>query len=182
MIIYPLFIILFVVDLLLFANTLIADFGILGVFISTMLMNATIILPLPGDLVVFSAGALANNSIFFNPFSIGIVAGIGAAIGELTAWAVGWETDHLILKKRHGKIYKQAEKFFKKHGFVGIAFFSLTPLPMDVMGLLAGALRYDPIKFFLATLLGKIPRNLLLAYAGFAGMTIVLNAFQFKFF
>ena len=168
-------------DLLLLANALIADYGILGLFISTMLMNASIIFPLPADFLIFSAGAVSNGAIFFNPFTIGIVAGIGAAIGELTAWAVGWETDKIVLKKRHGKVYHMVEKFFKKYGFVGIVFFALTPLPLDVMGLFAGAVRYDPVKYFVATLLGKIPRCLILSYAGYAGMTIVLNFFQLAF-
>lgn len=160
------------------AKALIAEYGILGVFISTMLMNASILLPLPADLIVFSAGALANHSVLFNPFTIGIVAGIGSAIGELTAWAVGWETDKFVLKKRHGKTYHLVEKFFKKYGFIGIAFFALTPLPLDVMGLFAGAVHYSPAKYFAASLFGKVPRALILSYAGFMGMTIVLNFFR----
>ncbi len=164
--------------LLLLTNTLIAEYGILGVFISTMLMNASILLPLPADLVVFSAGALSSSSIFFNPLAIGIVAGIGSAIGELTSWAVGWETDVLVLKKRHGKTYLLVKEFFTRYGFVGIAFFALTPLPLDVMGLFAGAVRYSPVKYFTATLLGKIPRAIILAYAGLSGMVIVLKFFQ----
>jgi len=167
--------------LLEFAEGLIAQYGIPGVFISTMLMNASILLPLPADLIVFSAGALSNHSIFFSPLTIGIVAGIGSAIGELTAWAVGWETDELILRKRHGKTYHLVKSFFNRYGFIGIVFFALTPLPLDVMGLFAGAVHYSPVKYFAASLAGKIPRCLILAYAGNMGITIVLNFFQWVF-
>jgi len=164
--------------LLEFAEGLIAQYGLLGVFISTMLMNASILLWLPADLIVFSAGALSNHTLFFNPLTIGIVAGIGSAIGELTAWAVGWETEDIVLKKRHGKTYHMVKNFFNHYGFAGIVFFALTPLPLDVMGLFAGAVHYSPVKYFSATLIGKIPRCLILTYAGNMGLTIVLNIFR----
>jgi len=143
-----------------------------------MLMNASILLPLPADLIVFSAGAMANHSWFFNPITIGIVAGIAASIGEMTAWAVGWGTKRFLLKKEEGKLYKTIALYFHKFGFWGVAFLSVIPFPHDFVGLFAGAVHYDPVKFFVATLMGKIPRCMLLASAGYAGATIVLSFFS----
>ena len=82
------------------------QFGLLAVLISSLVFNATILLPMPIDFIIFSLGALSNGGLFLNPLTIGLVAGLGAAIGELTAWAVGFETDKLLLKKRHGKVYR----------------------------------------------------------------------------
>jgi membrane protein DedA with SNARE-associated domain len=165
------------VDVVGIAQGLISQYGILGLFISVMLMNASILLPLPADLVIFSAGALSNGSLLFNPLVIGLVAGLAASIGELTAWAVGYETDKLVLKKRHGATYQKVESMFKDFGFVGIAVFSLLPFPHDVIGLFAGAVRYDVVKYFTATLIGKTVRCVLLAYAGYYGATAALQIF-----
>ena len=48
--------------------------------------------------------------------------------------------------------------------------FAATPLPFDVIGLFCGVVRYPAKKFFIATLIGKIIKYLVIAYAGFYGM------------
>lgn len=167
-------------DIVALAQALVTDFGVLGVFAATAILNASIILPLPADLIVFTAGAMSNSDILFNPITIGLFGGLGSAVGELTGYILGRGMNKLVLRKHHVPGFATAEEYFNKYGFWGIAFFSLTPLPMDIMGLFAGAVKYDVHKFFAATLLGKIPRCLLLAFAGYAGMSIVLNVFQWS--
>jgi membrane protein DedA with SNARE-associated domain len=166
-------------DISAFFKSLVDQYGILGVFIVSLLSSATVLLPAPGNIAVFVAGAAADHSLLFNPFAIGIAAGIGATLGELVSFAIGWELDVKLLQKRHGHLYKQAAGYFREYGFFGIFIFAFFPLPFDVMGLLAGALHYSPVKYFLATLAGKIPKMTLIAFAGFAGAEIVLKLFNF---
>ena len=165
------------IDVILFAQELIIQYHLLGVFVSTMLFY-TVILPLPADLIVFFAGSLGTENFFLNPLFVGVVAAIAATIGGMLAYAIGLEADKRLLKKRHGKKYKTATEYLEKYGFWAIAFFALTPLPMDAMGVLAGALRYDWKGFALASFAGRLPRCLILAYAGFGGMTMVLQFFH----
>ncbi|MCK4326924.1 MAG: VTT domain-containing protein [Candidatus Diapherotrites archaeon] len=165
------------VDPILFAQELVMQYHLLGVFVSTMLFY-TIVLPLPADLIVFFAGSLGTENFFLSPLFVGVVAGVAATIGGMLAYAIGLEADKHLLKEKHGKKYKQAADYLTKYGFWAIAFFALTPLPMDAMGVFAGALRYDWKKFALASFAGRLPRCLILAYAGYGGMSMVLQFFQ----
>jgi membrane protein DedA with SNARE-associated domain len=160
------------------ALVFVQQYGILGVFITSIIFNASVLFPLPADLLVFTAGSLANDSLLFNPLLIGLAAGFAAALGELVAWAIGWGMHKHVLRKRVGKRYKKAIDAFERYGFWGIALFAFAPLPMDVIGLVAGALRYDGAKFFYAALVGKVPRCLLLSYAGYYGVQLVASVYQ----
>lgn len=165
------------IDFVAFGQTLINQFGLIGIFLMSIIFNASILLPMPGDILIFTAGAAASgtNGAIFGPLLIGLIGGFGAAIGELTSWGLGWITEKKLLRKRLGKRWKVAHEYFEKHGFLGIVFFSFTPLPFDVMGLVAGALQYDPHRFLTATLIGKVPRMLILSYAGFYGTTFIFD-------
>jgi membrane protein YqaA with SNARE-associated domain len=65
-----------------------------------------------------------------------------------------------------------------KYGFWAIPIFAFSPLPMDLLGLVLGYLRYNPGKFFLGSLIGKVPRSLLLAY----GMPVFAKFLDIPFY
>jgi len=130
-------------------------------FIALVLMTST---PLPifsAEVMVLLAGSMADQLL------VGTVAGIATAIGELTSYALGLGSQRLITRKiKEGRRYREAVVFFRRWGFLAVIVFALTPLPMDLIGVIAGGLRYNIKKFFIATLIGKIPRNILVAYVG----------------
>jgi membrane protein YqaA with SNARE-associated domain len=137
-------------------------------FILVLLFSATPFPIFATEALVFMAGALAD------PLAVGLIAGVAASIGELTTYYLGLGSKKLITRKKHvGYRYKRAEKWFKRWGFWAVITFAFTPLPMDLLGLIAGSLQYDVKRFFLGTLIGKIPRFLLVAYAG-AGLINVI--------
>src|SRR3990172_6607872 len=59
------------------------NYGYLGLFLLSILGNATIILPVPIILTAFIGGAV------FNPLIVGVVVSLGATIGELTGYLAG---------------------------------------------------------------------------------------------
>ena len=61
-------------------TALVQTYGYLGIFISVAITSATIILPIPGYVTVLFAGP------FLNPYIVALVAGLGAAIGEITSY------------------------------------------------------------------------------------------------
>jgi membrane protein YqaA with SNARE-associated domain len=138
-----------------------------GIFMIGLLSSATIFLPTPAFAVIFFlAGAHA-----FDPLALGIVAGAGAAVGELTGYVLGYGAHRFALKKRYAKLIKRTEKYFQKYGAPVIIFvFAATPLPFDIVGLFCGAVKYPWQKFFTATLAGKIVKYIFIAYAGFYGI------------
>ena len=140
--------------------------GYLGVFLISLLLNATIILPAGNFLVIATLGA----ALFF-PF-VGIVGGLGAAIGELTGYVAGYSGQAFLQKHR---LYTRMEGWMKRWGSLTIFILSVVPLFFDVAGVAAGALRFPSWKFFIACWLGRIILYVFIAWAGAIGWEAVLN-------
>jgi len=152
-------------------NTLIKTYSYFGIFLVSLIASASIFLPLPSTFVVFAS------ALFLNPFLLGLVGGLGAAIGEFTGYGIGVGGRKLI-KKKWKKSMDKTEKLFQKYGgFLIITIFAATPLPDDIVGILGGSLRYPVKKFFIATLIGKLILHWILAYGGLYGINWVLDIF-----
>ena len=59
-------------------------YGYLGAFLISLITSATIILPVPGIVLIAALGAV------YNPVLIGLVAGTGSALGEITGYMAGY--------------------------------------------------------------------------------------------
>ena len=149
---------------------MIENFGYLGVFLVSMASTATIFLPVPGFLFILAA------SPFLNPYLLGIVAGAGMAIGEVTGYIL-WKGGSAALKKKDMKWLKRGEKWFSEgRGFIFIVIFAATPLPDDVTGIVGGMFNYDMKRFLLAAFIGKTLMNIAIALAGFYGINWAMGA------
>ena len=160
-----------------FFISLVQTLGYAGVFMASLLGNASIIFPLPSAIFIFIGGK------FLNPLLVGIVAAVGGSIGEMTAYGLGMGGNYFAKKQKKNKKYsewfKRGNRWFKHHnGFLIVFVFSVIPLPHDVIGILCGAIRYDAKKFFLATLIGRVIMYTAIAYAGFYGLGAVTNYFS----
>lgn len=134
--------------------------GYLGVFLLMFISSATILLPVPGLVGVPIAG------IFLNPLLVGIVGGIGSALGELSGYFAGCG-GRLAIEKNKTKIYKTTKKWMRRNGFITVFIFAVIPNPFfDLAGIAAGASEYPLWEFLLACLLGKILKCIALAYLG----------------
>ena len=60
------------------------NYRYLGVFLVSLLSNATVILPVPGILVIFPYVATLN------PVLLGLVGAAGGTVGEITGYMVGY--------------------------------------------------------------------------------------------
>lgn len=133
------------------------------VFMLALVLSMSLFLPVPVFALVVTAAKISGD-----PLGIGIVAGVGSAIGELSGYFIGAGGEHLLSEKgKTGKLYARLKSFFQKYGFFGIIAASFFPLtPIDFVGLIAGTLRYGWTKFLIATVIGKIPRYVMVAYSG----------------
>jgi len=143
------------------------EFGYLGVFIISLTLNATIVLPAGNFLIIATLGAALPSATL-----VGIIGGLGAAIGEFTGYAAGYSGQAIIQKQ---KLYNRLEGWMKKWGFLTIFALSVAPLFFDLAGIAAGALRYKAWKFFLACWLGRTILYILIAWAGVLGWEWLLN-------
>jgi membrane protein YqaA with SNARE-associated domain len=134
------------------------NFGYPGIFLVSLLANATLILPVPGVLLTSAMGAV------FNPFWVAIAAGSGAAAGELSGYLAGFSGQAVV---ERAAAYEQMERWMKKYGEWVVLVLAFVPNPLfDMAGIVAGALRM-PVSHFLAWCwLGKVLKMLLFAYGG----------------
>jgi len=139
------------------------ELGYAGAFIISLVGNATILLPMPGVLVIIPIGAALN------PWLVGLIAGTGATIGEMTAYAAGFSGRGIF---ENNKTYRQASKWLKKWGIGVVFLFAVLPLPIDIMGLAAGNLRFPWWQYFVGVLPGKLIKYIALIYAGAWGYKI----------
>jgi membrane protein YqaA with SNARE-associated domain len=137
-------------------------YGYAAVFLVGLVSNATLILPVPGLAVSSVLGSV------FNPWIVGLVAGISQALGELTGYMAGysgqtWVDDH--------PRYDQLVRWMKQYGVFTIFLLALLPNPLfDVAGIIAGVLRLPIWKFLLSAAVGKVIKNVAFAVAGFYGI------------
>ncbi len=156
------------------ANSMIVAWGYLGLFLVEIVGSMSIIFPAPAFIINFILGGTPG----FNPWIVGVVAGAGSAIGEMTSYALG-RGGREAVKRKYGRNLRRAHEWAEKHGvFPVIILFAATPLPFDIIGVLAGMIKYDFRRFFLATLIGKIIAGWALAWAGYYGMAWMLGIFE----
>jgi len=135
-----------------------AQYGYPGIFLLSILANATIILPAPGLAIVFAMGGV------FSPIGVGLAAGAGATLGELSGYLAGFSGQAVIENRG---IYDKIESWMKRYGPATIVALAFIPSPVfDLAGVAAGALKMPIQEFLLWCALGKIPKMLLFAYAG----------------
>ena len=135
-----------------------AGWGYVGIFLLSILANATIILPAPGVAFVFGLGAL------YNPLLVALAAGAGAAVGELSGYLAGYSGNIVIQNRTHAD---RMTEWMKKYGPWTILILGFIPNPLfDLAGIIAGMLKMPLWKFLLFCMVGKILKMLLFAYAG----------------
>jgi membrane protein YqaA with SNARE-associated domain len=136
------------------------ELGYLGAFLISLMGSATILVPVPGWAVV---AALSKS---LDPLLLGIVAGSGSAIGELTAYVFGNGIAQIVLEKRREDFEKYRESI-RKNDFWAIFVLSFLPNPLfDVAGLAAGASKVHWARFLAFCALGRVLRFMLFGYAG----------------
>ena len=139
-----------------------ANLGYIGIFIISLFGTSSIFFNAAYYSLVYAMGATP----IYNRIILIISSSIGASFGDFVSYAVGYGASKLIVKTKYFKYFEFAEKWFKKNGFMTIIFFTLTPLPDDIVGIVAGSAHYKKIMFYLACFTGKFVQTALLIYAG----------------
>ena len=132
--------------------------GYPGIFLVALIANATILLPAPGAALVAAVGAI------FNPLGVGLAAGTGGAIGELSGYLAGFSGQAVIERT---DVYAKIKPWVDKYGGWSILVLSAIPNPLfDVAGIAAGIAKMPFWTFFFFIWIGQIIKMTLFAYAG----------------
>jgi len=156
------------------------QFGLPGLFLASVIANATIFLPVPIDIVVFLFGKADLYGLgVFSPLAMALVVALGAAIGEFSGYLIGLFGVKSIEKMKREEIKQivKKEEEINKYGGLVVFLGALTPFPFDLIGIAAGLIKFDAHKFFIACFLGKLLRYAIIAYAGMYSMDYLLGFF-----
>lgn len=152
------------------ASQMVEDYRALGyggAFLVSLFSSAAIVFPVPGLAVVFALGGILN------PFLVGLFAGIGMALGELTGYLAGYSGEAVLHKIR---FYDRVEYWMRRYGGIVIFIAAIIPNPFfDMVGAAAGAFDYPVWRFLLWCAGGKIAKSVIVALAGAWGLHYILD-------
>ena len=147
-----------------------AAFGYPGIFLIALLANATILLPAPGIAVIYAMGAI------FNPLAVGLAAGSGGAIGEISGYLAGFSGQAVVERM---DIYNRIRPWVEKYGGWAIMVLSAIPNPFfDVAGIAAGIARMPLHTFLIFTFIGQLIKMTFFAVAGHYSIAWLTNFFE----
>jgi len=142
-------------------------YGYMGVFFISVLLNATIVLPAGNFLVLATMGAILPSATL-----VGLVGGLGAAVGEMTGYAAGYSGQAIVTRQR---VYTRLKGWVQRWGMLTIFILSIVPFVFDLAGIAAGVVRFPLWKFFIACWLGRTILYLVIAWGGALGWEALLN-------
>ena len=134
-------------------------YGYVGAFLISVLGSLIPFLPVPYLIPI----VLMSKTL--DPLLLGILAGIGGAIGKLTSYGLGRFGRRLLKEERRRKMTILG-RAIGKYGALAVFLFALTPLPDDIIYIPIGLAGFDLIKFMFANALGKVILSWIVAYGG----------------
>ncbi len=130
-------------------NTFFLKYGLIGLFFNGMFSS---FIPIPTEVTI---SALLLGGV--NPIDVFLVLTIGSIIGGYIAYYIG--LNGRLLKKLHRtsqKYEKKSMSVMTKYGWTTIIFFSpWIPILGDVISIVAGAKKFDILKYTIAMTTGK---------------------------
>lgn len=147
-----------------------AGFGYPGIFLIALLANATVLLPAPGVAVIYAMGAI------FNPFGVGLAAGLGGTIGELSGYLAGFGGQAVVERT---DIYNRIKPWVDKYGGWAILVLSAIPNPFfDIAGIAAGIAKMPLQTFLLFSGIGQLIKMTAFALAGHYSISLLSTFFE----
>ena len=134
-------------------------YGYPGIFLFSILANATILVPVPGVVFTSAMGAV------FNPLLVSVTAGAGAALGELSGYLAGFSGQAVV---EGSERYQRVVRWMERYGDITILVLAFIPNPLfDLAGIIAGILKMPVWKFLIYCIIGKILKMMIFAYSGY---------------
>ena len=155
---------------------------VLGVLIET------IIVPIPSPLIPMAAGfsllqgTSGYTSIFILTFKIGLAGGLTASLANIPFYYIGKYGGTPVIKRINRYIGIEENELNKVisvlggKNFIQLALYRAIPImPLSLVSIASGILNMEKRVFFLSTLIGSIPRYILLGYLGWLAKDLYVS-------
>lgn len=146
------------------AKNFVKEYGLLGIFIATIIAGT--IIPLGSPALVVAAASFG-----INPMSLALVATVGFTIGISINYFLAYRLGRpYIMKKMGAEKMEEATLLWSKWGWILYVLFGVIPfLPVEFLALICGLLK-TRIETFL--ILSFIPRLLVFSILAYFGETV----------
>ncbi|MDZ4786843.1 MAG: DedA family protein [bacterium] len=156
-------------------DVLIRDYGIwsyLVLFLIVFCETGLVVTPiLPGDSLLFAAGALAGRGgLNVHLLALGLV--VAAILGDAVNYMVGHYIGPKVFERKNSKIFRpeylaKTQKFYDKYGGKTIIIARFVPIVRTFAPFLAGVGKMNYFQFALYNVAGALLWVLSLTYAGY---------------
>jgi membrane protein YqaA with SNARE-associated domain len=146
----------------------------LVVFVTTLVSNASIFVPVPIFVGIMIAAAKAMSEVSpWGPVLVALTASSAGTLGEISGYYAGYLGKKIIITEATPG-YEKLVAWMKRHGMLAVFLLSLQPiLPFDIAGLISGASRIPLWKFVLPCWAGKFPKYLVGCYFGGVFLSLI---------
>lgn len=144
-------------------NHALVRYGYPGIFLISLFVNFSLVLPIPGVALVTLMSAMPQ----YSPWLVAVCAGAGASIGEMSGYVLGLSGQVFI---HNNRFYHRLFEWMKSHraaAYIAIYILAAIPNPLfDMAGVAAGALKIPWRWFIFWCFLGKTTKMIFFAFAG----------------
>jgi len=160
-----------------------AQYGLFGMLIIAFLggsLLSMLAIPVPYWLLVFTLPSiLAPQFQIGAPVLVGLIAGLGASLGQLLTFMLGCGSRELSQKlayRVNRRFYDRAMGWAERHGSLSVFCMSAIINPFHLpMTLAIASLRYPSWKFFIFSFLGNVVKSTFIAFCGYLGLTSLFH-------
>lgn len=145
------------------------EFGYLGLTLISFFGSLIPFVPLPSFLL------LATMSVGdqFDLHVIALISAFTATGAKIIVFSVSYEGRRIIGEKSRKRM-RPFERLVKKYGAAAAFFAAATPMPDDLIYIPLGLARYNPKRFIIATLTGKIVLSYIIVFTShYMGLSLV---------
>ena len=145
------------------------ELGYLGLTLVSFFGSLIPFVPLPSFLL------LATMSVGdqFDLHVIALISALTATAAKVIVFTVSYEGRRIIGEKSRKRM-RPFERLVKRYGAAAAFFAAATPMPDDLIYIPLGLAKYNPKRFFIATLSGKIVLSYIIVFIShYMGLSII---------
>ena len=146
-----------------------SEVGYLGLTLVSFFGSLIPFIPLPSFLL------LATMSVGdkFDLHVLAIISALTATAAKVIVFTVSYEGRRIIGEKSRKRM-RPFERLVKRYGAAAAFFAAATPMPDDLIYIPLGLAKYNPKRFFIATLSGKIVLSYIIVFIShYMGLSLV---------
>jgi membrane protein DedA with SNARE-associated domain len=134
----------------------------IAIFLLTFLSSVLIIVPIPYFPILMTAVLVTN----LDPNLIVLFGAVGAVSAKSIIYMISYYGTNIGNLKRNfnPEDYPETYRILKKYGGLTIFLAGITPIPDNIIFILFGMYRYNPLKFIVITFFSKMLLNIIVVW------------------